>query len=172
MKGAAELVLAAWRRDGRYHLGPSGTSQPCHTSLAAHLLCRLGYAQDERLEKTFQHLLETQYADGGWRCNKFFFGRGPETEFSNPGATLGAHASPVPARGRAGRRGEREPGARGPRVLQKGRAKREGDRTVSGDPSEPRAVNAYFSAMDSILMMPSSSLPLTSTSRLSGRLVL
>jgi len=27
--------------------------------------------------------------DGGWRCSKFPFGRGPETEFSNPGVTLG-----------------------------------------------------------------------------------
>ncbi len=29
-----------------------------------------------------------QYADGGWRCNKFSFGRGPETESSNPFPTL------------------------------------------------------------------------------------
>ena len=29
-----------------------------------------------------------QYTDCGWRCNKFSFGRGPETEFSNPGPTL------------------------------------------------------------------------------------
>jgi hypothetical protein len=33
-------------------------------------------------------LLETQHDDGGWRCNKFSYGRGPETEFSNPGVTL------------------------------------------------------------------------------------
>ena len=26
--------------------------------------------------------------DGGWRCNKFSFGRGPETEHSNPFPTL------------------------------------------------------------------------------------
>ena len=31
-----------------------------------------------------------QHSDGGWRCNKFSFGRGPETEFSNPGPTLTA----------------------------------------------------------------------------------
>lgn len=35
-------------------------------------------------------MLETQHEDGGWRCNKFFFGHGPETEFSNPGPTLTA----------------------------------------------------------------------------------
>ncbi len=38
--------------------------------------------------KTFQHFLDTQYTDGGWRCNKFSFGRGPETEYSNPLPTL------------------------------------------------------------------------------------
>jgi len=28
------------------------------------------------------------YTDGGWRCNKFSFGHGPETEYSNPFPTL------------------------------------------------------------------------------------
>ncbi|MEK4510607.1 hypothetical protein [Paenibacillus sp. FSL K6-2524] len=40
------------------------------------------------MKKTFQHLLAAQYPDGGWRCNKFSFGRGPETEYSNPFPTL------------------------------------------------------------------------------------
>ena len=34
--------------------------------------------------------MDTQYHDGGWRCNKFSFGRGPETAYSNPGPTLAA----------------------------------------------------------------------------------
>ena len=34
--------------------------------------------------------MEIQYSTGGWRCNKFSFGRGSETEFSNPGPTLTA----------------------------------------------------------------------------------
>jgi hypothetical protein len=38
--------------------------------------------------KTFRHLLDIQHTDGGWRCNKFSFGRGPETEYSNPMPTL------------------------------------------------------------------------------------
>jgi hypothetical protein len=42
------------------------------------------------LKHTFQHLLGSQHSDGGWRCNKFSFGRGPETEYSNPGPTLEA----------------------------------------------------------------------------------
>mgnify|MGYP003904057915 FL=1 len=50
----------------------------------------MGYAADSRLRKTFEHFLDIQQTDGGWRCNIFFFGHGPETEFSNPGPTLNA----------------------------------------------------------------------------------
>jgi len=49
---------------------------------------QMGYASDARLQRTFQHLLNTQQADGGWKCNKYSFGRGPETEYSNPLPTL------------------------------------------------------------------------------------
>lgn len=86
--GALELLLRAWRPDGRFRLAPSGALYPCATAAAARVLCRFGYATDPRLRKTFAHLLETQYEDGGWRCNKFPYGRGPETRFSNPGVTL------------------------------------------------------------------------------------
>jgi hypothetical protein len=85
---ALELVLDAWRDDGRYRLAPSGALYPCSTAAAARVLCRFGYERDRRLQRTFAHLLETQYDDGGWRCNKFPYGRGPETESSNPGVTL------------------------------------------------------------------------------------
>jgi hypothetical protein len=90
LRGAADLIFSAQRGDGRFRLSPAGAIYPCHTINAANALCRLGYAADGRLEKTFAHLLEIQYPDGGWRCNKFSFGRGPETEFSNPGPTLNA----------------------------------------------------------------------------------
>lgn len=69
-------------------MAPSGTLYPCYTAAAARVLCRFGYARDRRLERTFAHLLETQHDDGGWRCGKFPYGRGPETESSNPGVTL------------------------------------------------------------------------------------
>jgi hypothetical protein len=69
-------------------MAPSGTLYPCYTAAAARVLCRFGYARDRRLRRTLAHLLETQHADGGWRCNKFPYGRGPETESSNPDATL------------------------------------------------------------------------------------
>ena len=88
LKEIANLIFSAWREDGRFKLSPDGAIYPCQTIHAANVLCHLGYAADERLQKTLEHLLAIQYQDGGWRCNKFSFGRGPETEFSNPGPTL------------------------------------------------------------------------------------
>ena len=90
MKETAELIFSTWREDGRFKLYPQGGIYPCHTVNALNVLCQLGYASDIRLKKTFRQLLDTQYIDGGWRCNKFSFGRGPETEYSNPLPTLTA----------------------------------------------------------------------------------
>jgi hypothetical protein len=88
VQGALELLLGAWCEDGRYRLAPSGTLYPCYTANTARILCRFGFADDSRVQRSLSHLLETQHDDGGWRCQKFAFGRGPETEFSNPGVTL------------------------------------------------------------------------------------
>lgn len=88
VRGALDLLLGSWREDGRYNLAPSGTLYPCYTANTARILCRFGYAGDERVQGSLAHLLENQHDDGGWRCLKFAFGRGPETEFSNPGVTL------------------------------------------------------------------------------------
>lgn len=90
LKKTAELILSSWCEDGRFRLAPKGTIYPCHTATTARILCRLGYASDYRLKRTFEHLLEIQHNDGGWRCNTYKFGRGPETIFSNPGPTLEA----------------------------------------------------------------------------------
>ena len=90
LKESAELIFSTWREDGRFKLSPHGAIYPCNTVHAAEVLCRMGYADDIRLQKTFEHLLDIQHTDGGWRCNKFSFGRGPETEFSNPFPTLTA----------------------------------------------------------------------------------
>lgn len=90
LRETAAMIFSAWRDDGRFKLAPQGAIYPCQTINAARKLCYLGYASDPRLQKTFAHLMEIQHSDGGWRCNKFSFGRGPETEFSNPGPTLGA----------------------------------------------------------------------------------
>lgn len=83
-----ELIWGAWREDGRFKLAPTGAIYPCHTAHAASTLGYLGAGQDPRLATTLRHLLDTQHEDGGWRCKKFSYGRGPETEFSNPGPTL------------------------------------------------------------------------------------
>lgn len=88
LKNTAELIFNTWQKDGRFKVFPKGGIYPCQTINAANVLCQLGYASDLRIQRTFQHLLETQQMDGGWRCNKFSFGRGPETEFSNPHPTL------------------------------------------------------------------------------------
>jgi len=90
LKEVAELIFSVWRKDGRFKLCPSGGILPCHTAYAVSLLCRMGYVDDERIQATLKHFLDTPYTDGGWRCNKFSFGRGPETEYSNPLPTLNA----------------------------------------------------------------------------------
>ncbi len=90
LQEVARLFWSAWREDGQFKLSPDGGILPCQTIIGANVLCHLGFAFDSRLQTTFSYLLETQHVDGGWRCKKFFFGKGPETEFSNPGPTLTA----------------------------------------------------------------------------------
>lgn len=90
LKDTADLIFSAWQEDGRFKIYPKGGIYPCQTAIAANVLCHMGYARDKRIQKTFRHFLETQYRDGGWRCNKFSFGHGPETEYSNPYPTLKA----------------------------------------------------------------------------------
>jgi hypothetical protein len=90
LQDSTDLIFSTWREDGRFKLSPQGAIYPCHTINAVRSLCYLGFSTDPRLQKTFDHLMSIQHTDGGWRCNKFSFGRGPETEFSNPGPTLGA----------------------------------------------------------------------------------
>lgn len=93
LRGAAELIWSTWRPDGRFKLAPTGAIYPCQVANASHVLCQLGHPSDDRMTVTFDHLLATQYADGGWRCHKFSYGHGPETEASNPGPTLTALAA-------------------------------------------------------------------------------
>lgn len=88
LQGAAELVLAAFRDDGRVRIAPKGAIYPCHTAHAVTGLCRNGYSSDPRVQAGLDYLFSDRYTDGGWRCNKFLFGRGPETDASNPGVTL------------------------------------------------------------------------------------
>ena len=90
LKETADLIFGVWQEDGRFKLYLQGPVYPCQTIHAANVLCHMGYVSDARLQKTLQHLFDIQYTDGGWRCNKFSFGRGPETEYSNPFPTLNA----------------------------------------------------------------------------------
>lgn len=88
LQGAAGLVLQSIKEDGRVRIAPKGSIYPCHMALAATALCRNGFAIDNRVKSIMAYLLKNRYKDGGWRCNKFSYGRGPETDFSNPGVTL------------------------------------------------------------------------------------
>jgi len=88
LKEVAELFFSIWRPDGRFKLYPSGAIYPCHTAYSVNLLCQMGYVEDKRIQATLQHFFDTPYTDGGWRCKKFSYGRGPETEYSNPLPTL------------------------------------------------------------------------------------
>jgi hypothetical protein len=90
IQNISNLIFSLWKPDGRFKVSPKGAIFPCQTIGAARILCYLGYSDDYRIKKTFDYLLETQEDDGGWKCNKFFFGKGPETEYSNPGPTLEA----------------------------------------------------------------------------------
>ena len=88
LETVADLFFSVWKKDGRFKITPSGGILPCHTAYAANLMCRLGYVTDERVQTTLRYFLDTPWDDGGWRCNKFSYGRGPETEHSNPLPTL------------------------------------------------------------------------------------
>lgn len=49
LKDAAQLILSAWREDGRFRLAPRSAIYPCHTVTTARTLCRLGYGDDPKL---------------------------------------------------------------------------------------------------------------------------
>ncbi len=80
-KKTGELILSCMKPDGRFRLSPKGTIYPCHTINALNVLCSIGYAGEPVVKKSFDHLMGIMYKDGGFRCNKFSFGRGPLTEF-------------------------------------------------------------------------------------------
>lgn len=90
IKDIADLIFEHQQPDGRFRISKSGAIYPCHTIGCLRVLCYMGYGKDKRLKKTFDHLLSIQEEDGGWMCNKFSFGKGPETNHSNPGPTLEA----------------------------------------------------------------------------------
>lgn len=88
LQDAAELVMSAVKSDGRVTISPKGSVYPCHTALSAAALCRNSFCKDERTKLILRYLATDRHTDGGWRCKKFLYGKGPETELSNPGVTL------------------------------------------------------------------------------------
>lgn len=88
VQGGLDLILDACRDDGRIRLAPKAPLYPCYTAEAARMLCRFGLTEHEALQRTVTYLIENVHESGGWRCNFTKFGRGPETEYANPGATL------------------------------------------------------------------------------------
>lgn len=86
--GGIELILEACRDDGKIRLAPKAPLYPCYTAEAARVLCRFGLERDSRVEATAEYLLGDAHETGGWRCSFSKFGKGPETELANPGATL------------------------------------------------------------------------------------
>ncbi len=86
--GALTRILAAVREDGRIRLGPKSPMYPCYTAEAARTLCRFDLAGNEAVQRTISYLMGASHESGGWRCNFTRLGRGPETAYANPGATL------------------------------------------------------------------------------------
>jgi hypothetical protein len=85
---AAELVLAHQAPDGTFRYAPGSAKLPCIAGQALAALGRLGLAGDPRVEAGYRRLLDEQHDDGGWRCPTVALGRSPETDASNPGATI------------------------------------------------------------------------------------
>lgn len=88
VQGALNLILDAAREDGRIRVAPKAPMHPCYTAEAARMLCRFGLKTNPVVKRTVDYLLENTHESGGWRCNFTKFGKGPETKFANPGATL------------------------------------------------------------------------------------
>ena len=88
MQSCAKIIFNTWKEKGGFKIDPNGSTYPCHTIHAANILCQMGYVLDIRIQKTLEYLLEIQSEDGGWRCLKFSYGKGEETNSSNPFPTL------------------------------------------------------------------------------------
>jgi hypothetical protein len=85
---AIVFVFSYQTHDGSFKYSKTSSKLPCMTARILSSLGRLGASEDERVEKSYQQLLDTQWSDGGWRCNTVKLGKSPETDASNPGTTL------------------------------------------------------------------------------------
>ena len=87
LQSIAARIVSGCRADGRIRIAPTGAAYPCQTALALNVLCHMGY-DNAYTSRSFAYFLNTQQPDGGWKCNKYSFGRGEETECSTPYTTL------------------------------------------------------------------------------------
>jgi hypothetical protein len=85
---AIARIFSCQLDDGRFRTYPGGTPLPCQTSFVASVLCQAGLATNPRVEKTLAYLLGWRWDDSGWRCTSFPYGKGLETNHSNPHPTL------------------------------------------------------------------------------------
>lgn len=88
IQGALRLILKAIRDDGRIRVAPKAPLYPCYTAEAARMLCRFGLSDSDEIQPVIAYFLANSHETGGWRCSFSKFGKGPETENANPGATL------------------------------------------------------------------------------------
>ena len=84
---AVEFILSYQTSNGAFRYLETSAKLPCLTARILGALGRLS-VKDERLEKSYQHLIKLQCEDGGWRCNTVKRGNSPLTDASNPGTTL------------------------------------------------------------------------------------
>jgi len=85
---AIDFVFLFYDARGCFKYSQKSSRLPCLTARILTAFSRLGYLDDERIDKSYQYFLETQQNDGGWRCPGVKLGKSPETDASNPGTTL------------------------------------------------------------------------------------
>ncbi len=88
IKDAVDFIFTYQTSEGSFKYAPKSSKLPCLTARIIASLGRLQITNDNRLEKTYQWLLNTQWNDGGWRCATVKLGKSPLTDVSNPGTTL------------------------------------------------------------------------------------
>lgn len=85
---AIKFVFEYLDDNGCFKYSSKSPKLPCITARILSALGRLGYKTDDRIEKSYQYLINSQQSDGGWRCSTAKIGKSPETDASNPGTTL------------------------------------------------------------------------------------
>ena len=85
---AANLLIQRQTPDGAFKYAKSSSKLPCVTARILATLGQIGISIHKKLETSYQHLLDIQCIDGGWRCNTVKMGKSPLTDASNPGTTL------------------------------------------------------------------------------------